>query len=168
MLFVTFAKYFSIFILTKSLFFVTLFEKSNSCPKIQFWSNPNIFTKIFFGNFFSWNQSCQQLKSPKPQHFHEFFTPQKSTIFLGNQRLNFWTKKEDFEQCGLRNVWTTCWANPRDTARHIFLNQLKINHKCLWASMTLTPNKSFYLGWLSCDYWNSSFCWPRTGLMVFS
>ena len=29
--------------------FFTLFEKSNFCPKIQFW--------------------------PKPQHFHEFFTP---------------------------------------------------------------------------------------------
>ena len=33
----------------------TLFEKSNFCPKIQFWQNPNIFTsfstKIFFDNF---------------------------------------------------------------------------------------------------------------------
>ena len=39
---------------------------------------------FFFWQFFSWNQSCQQLKSPKPQHFHQFFTPKKSTIFSGN------------------------------------------------------------------------------------
>ena len=35
--------------------FFTLFEKSNFCPKIQFWQNPNIFTsfslKFFFDNF---------------------------------------------------------------------------------------------------------------------
>ena len=39
----------------------TLFEKSNFCPKIQFWQNPNIFTSFspkFFWQFFSWNQSC--------------------------------------------------------------------------------------------------------------
>ena len=33
-----------------------------------------VFHPKFFWQFFSWNQSCQQLKSPKPQHFHEFFT----------------------------------------------------------------------------------------------
>ena len=33
-----------------------------------------VFHPIFFWQFFSWSQSCQQLKSPKPQHFHEFFT----------------------------------------------------------------------------------------------
>ena len=103
----------------------TLFEKSNLCPKIQFWQNPNIFTsflpKIFLTiflvksklstakksqattfsrvfhpkknrQFFSWNQSCQQLKNPKPQHFHEFFTPKKSTFFSGNQSWIFGQK----------------------------------------------------------------------------
>ena len=77
--------------------------QSNFCPKIQFWQNPNIFTSFspnfFFWQFFSWNQSCQQLKSPKPQHFHEFLT-QKIDNFLGKSKLNFWTKNEDFEQCG--------------------------------------------------------------------
>ena len=61
----------------------TLFEKSNFCPKIQFWTTPTfsrVFPPIFFGRFFLWNQSCQQLKSPKPQHFHEIFT-QKNRIF---------------------------------------------------------------------------------------
>ena len=46
----------------------------------------------FFWQFFSWNQSCQQLKSPKPQHFHEFFPPKKSTIFSGNQSWIFGQK----------------------------------------------------------------------------
>ena len=39
----------------------TLFEKSNFCPKVQFWQNPNNFTSFsskFFWQFFSWNQSC--------------------------------------------------------------------------------------------------------------
>ena len=56
------------------------------------------FTPNFFWQFFSWNQSCQQLKSPKPQHFHEFFTPKKLTIFSKKPKLNFWIKNEDFEQ----------------------------------------------------------------------
>ena len=50
------------------------------------------FTQFFFWQFFSWNQSCQQLKSPKPQHFHEFFHPKKSTIFSGNQSWIFGQK----------------------------------------------------------------------------
>ena len=55
-----------------------------------------LFTQIFFWQFFSWNPSCQQLKSPKPQHFHEF-SPKKIDNFLGKSKLNFWTKNEDFE-----------------------------------------------------------------------
>ena len=47
-----------------------------------------VFRPIFFWQFFSWNQSCQQLKSRKPQHFHEFFTPKKS----GNQSWIFGQK----------------------------------------------------------------------------
>ena len=50
----------------KSMAFYTLFEKSNLYQKIQFWQNFTIF---------SGNQSCQELKSANPQHFHEFFTP---------------------------------------------------------------------------------------------
>ena len=43
----------------------TLFEKSNFCPKIQFWQNPNIFTS---------------------------FSPKNSTIFSGNQSWIFGQK----------------------------------------------------------------------------
>ena len=79
----------------------TLFEKFNFCPKIQFWQNHNIFTSLspnFFGQFFSWNQSCQQLKSPKPQHFQDFFT-QKNRQFSREIKVKFLDKNEDFEQC---------------------------------------------------------------------
>ena len=36
------------------------------------------FSPNFFWQFFSWNQSCQELKIPKPQHFHEFLTPNET------------------------------------------------------------------------------------------
>ena len=58
------------------------------------------FSQVFHPNFcwqfFSRNQSCQQPRSPKPQHFHEFFTPQKSTIFSGNQSWIFGQKTLKF------------------------------------------------------------------------
>ena len=50
-----------------------------------------VFHPNFFWQFFSWNQSCQQLKCPKPQFFHEF-SPKKSTIFSGNQSWIFGQK----------------------------------------------------------------------------
>ena len=53
------------------------------------------FTQNFFGPFFSWNQSCQQLKSPKPQHFREFFT-QKNRQFSWEIKVEFLNKKWRF------------------------------------------------------------------------
>ena len=50
-----------------------------------------VFHPKFVWQFFSWNQRCQQLKSPKPQHFHEFFT-QKMDNFHGESNLIFWTQ----------------------------------------------------------------------------
>ena len=41
------------------------FDKTPTFSRVFHWK--------FFWQFFLWNQSCQQLKSPKPQHFHEFF-----------------------------------------------------------------------------------------------
>ena len=49
---------------------------------------PNIFTSFspkFFLTIFSWNQSCQQLKSPNPQYFHEFSPKTIRQFFSGNQ-----------------------------------------------------------------------------------
>ena len=56
---------------------------------------------FFFRQFFSWNQSCQQLKSPKPQHFHEFFA-QKNRQFYREVKVEFLDKKWRF-----RTVYTT-------------------------------------------------------------
>ena len=54
-----------------------------------------VFRPKFFWQFFSWNQSCQQLKSPKPQLFREFFT-QKNRQFLGNQSWIVGQKKKTY------------------------------------------------------------------------
>ena len=51
---------------------VKFLSKNSIMTKTQHFHE--FFIKKFFWQFFSWNQSCQQLKSPKPQHFHEFFT----------------------------------------------------------------------------------------------
>ena len=75
---------------SKSQFFVQKFN-FNKIPTFS-----RVFHQKTFWRFLSWNQSCQQLKSPKPQHFHEFFT-QKIDNFHGKSKLNFWTKNEDFE-----------------------------------------------------------------------
>ena len=96
-----------------SAILATIFEKSNFCQKNSILTKlynflgksklsitkkcksptfSRVFHLKFFWQFFSWNQSCQQLKSPKPQHFHEFFTPKKLTIFSGNQSWIFGQK----------------------------------------------------------------------------
>ena len=59
-----------------------------------------VFQPNYFWQFFSWNQSCQQLKSPKPQHFHEFFTPKKIRQFSREIKVEFLDKKWRF-----RTVW---------------------------------------------------------------
>ena len=91
-----------VFILGAALLLGTHYSKSHIfVQKTNFDKTPT-FSRVFHPNFFwqlfSWNQSCQQLKSPKSQHFHEFFT-QKIDNFLGKSKLNFWTENGDFEQC---------------------------------------------------------------------
>ena len=90
--------------------------------------NRNIFTNFLGENFwqlFSRNQSCQQLKSPWPQHFHEFFTPKKSTIFSRNQswifgqkmKISNSVKKYRTSKLSNRKMWslrTRCWNNDSD------------------------------------------------------
>ena len=60
-------------------------SKLSTTKKCETPTFSRVFHPNFFWQFFLWNQSCQQLKSPKPQHLHEFLTPKKSTIFSGNQ-----------------------------------------------------------------------------------
>ena len=86
-------------------FFVTLFEKSNFCPKIQSWQNANIFTSFSPKNvltIFLVKSKLSTAKKSKTAAFSRVFTQNNSTIFLGKSKLNFWTKNEDFEQCDLR------------------------------------------------------------------
>jgi len=65
--------------------------------------NVGVLSKLNFGfdpaktltlhlSFIFQNQDCQELKSPKPQYFHEFFT-QKIDNFLGKSKLNFLGQK---------------------------------------------------------------------------
>ena len=75
----------------KKVSFCNFFSKEHTIrkviffPKIQFWQIPT-FSRVFYPKFtrrfISSNQNCPQLKSSKPQHFHEFL-PQK--IFSKNQ-----------------------------------------------------------------------------------
>ena len=51
---------------------ISQYSKSQIFVQIQFWQNFTIF---------SGNQSCQQLKSANPQHFHDFFTQNFFDIF---------------------------------------------------------------------------------------
>ena len=63
-----------------------------------------VFHPTFFWQYFSWNQSCQQLKSPKPQHFHEFFTP-KNRQFSLEIKVEFLDKNLTFRiVCSLRSL----------------------------------------------------------------
>ena len=71
---------------SKSQIFVQKFDFDKT-PTFSRVFHPN-----FFDQFFSWNQSCQQLKSPEPQHFHEFFTPKNRQFFSGNQSRIFGQK----------------------------------------------------------------------------
>ena len=58
-------------ILTKLYNFLgkSMLSTTKKCKSPTF---SRVFHPIFFWQFFQWNQSFQQLKSPKPQHFHEF------------------------------------------------------------------------------------------------
>ena len=59
-----------------------------------------------------WNQSCQQLKSPKPQHFHEFFI-QKNQLFSREVKVEFLDKKWRF-----RTVWAGVSDNEEATTHN--------------------------------------------------
>ena len=75
--FLTVSTFWFCFILVSSV--IVTIRKVLFCQKIQFWQN---FTIL------SGNQSCQQLKSANPQHFHEFFTQNFFTIFLVKSKLS--------------------------------------------------------------------------------
>ena len=122
---------------------------THTIRKVKFLSKNSILTKTptfsqvfhpnFFWQFFSWSQSCQQLKSPKPQHFHEFFTQNNSTIFSGIQSWNL-DKKWRF-----RTVWAS-WL-----VKKILLSKIRCYPESIqiWKSLIylrhLILNKSWHL-----------------------
>ena len=64
--------------------------------KFNFDKTPT-FSRVFHANlfwqFFPWNQICQQLKSLKPQHFHEFFKQKnRDRHFFREIKLEFLNK----------------------------------------------------------------------------
>ena len=63
------------------------------------------FSPKFFWQFFSWNQSCQQLKSPKPQHFHEFSPKTIRQFFLGKQSWIFGQKMKISNSVSIYLFW---------------------------------------------------------------
>ena len=80
----------------------TLFEKSNFCPKVQFFQNPNIFTKFspkFFLTILLVKSKLSTVKKIQNHNIFTSFSSKKIDNFLGKSKLNFWTKNEDFKQC---------------------------------------------------------------------
>ena len=76
----------------------TLFEKSNFCPKIQFWQNPNIFTSFspkilwqFFDNF-SQSKLSKAKNSKKRSIFTSFHPKLFDNFSRGNQSWIFGPK----------------------------------------------------------------------------
>ena len=83
-----------------------------------------VFHPKFFWQFFSWNQSCQQLKSPKPQHFHKFFT-QKIDI-LG-QKMKISNSVPELISClDLLGIWVTLILHFLSQSNSLFHFVLKI------------------------------------------
>ena len=100
-----------------------------------------VFHPNFFWQFFSWNQSCQQLKGPKPQHFHEFFT-QKNRQFSRKIKVECLEKK-----------WR-CWTFP--TLHFYFTSGFVVLHWLLGL-----PSICWLLEWWKTTSWRFNRPWPR-------
>ena len=80
----------------------TLFEKSNFCPKIQFWQktqNPNIsrvYHQIFFFKIFLVKSKLSTAKKSKTTTFSRFFSPKKIRQFSREIKVEFLDKKWRF------------------------------------------------------------------------
>ena len=82
---------------------ITLFEKSNFCPKIQFWHNPNNFTSFSPKIFLTIFLVKSKLSTAKKAQNHNIFTsfsPKKNQQFSREIKVEFLDKKWRF-----RTVW---------------------------------------------------------------
>ena len=100
-----------------------------------------VFHPNFFWQFFSWNQSCQQLKSPKPQHFHEFSPKTIRQFFSGNQSWIFGHKMKISNSVTSNWLWTL-WFDK--FFLQFYLMTCHANTECtrIWGTR-----------WVKCTYW---------------
>ena len=87
-----------VFITQNAIFYLTLFEKSNFCPKFQFWQNPNIFTSFppnFFLTIFLVKSKLSTAKKFKTTTFSRVFHP-KNRQFSREIKVEFLDKKWRF------------------------------------------------------------------------
>ena len=95
------------------------YSKRSILTKNQTFSR--VFQPKFFLIIFLVKSKLSTAKKSKITTFSRVFHPQKIDNFLGKSKLNFWTKKEDFEQCvfqvffffssstlALKVLWTVC------------------------------------------------------------
>ena len=84
---------------TRPAFLATLFEKSNICPKIQFWQSPNIFTsfspKIVL-TIFLVKSKLSTAKKSKTTTFSRVFHPKKTRQISREIKVEFLDKKWRF------------------------------------------------------------------------
>ena len=160
------------------ILFIHTIRKVKFLSKNSILTNPNIFKSIypkFFGQFFSWNHSRQQLISPKPQHFREFFTPKKSTIFSGNQSWIFGQKMKISNSVKGR-VWILA---PKTLHPLNCLFGSRCSRWRIQESTTLRP-KTFQIQeygrtwgtgschrWLDSNWYNKTRKWPEITILVF-
>ena len=77
----------------------TLFEKTNFCPKIQFWQNYNIFTSFspnFFLTIFLVKWKLSTAKKSKTPTFSRVFHPKTTRQFSQQIKVEFLDKKWSF------------------------------------------------------------------------
>ena len=84
-------------------------KQNHTIRKVKFFSKNSISTKPqhfhkMFLTIFLVKSKLSTAKKSKTTTFSRVFHPQKIDDFLGKSKLNFWTKNEDFEQCGIQMV----------------------------------------------------------------
>ena len=102
---------------------LTLFEKSNFCPIIQFWQNPNIFTSFspkFFLTIFLVKSKLSTAKNSKTTTISRVFHLKKIDNFLGKSKVEFLDKKWRFRTVCAWGRYTQITVKVRPFGRQPF------------------------------------------------
>ena len=108
------------------------------------------FHEFFTWQFFSWNQSCQQLKSPKPQHFHEF-SPPKNRQFSREIKSWIFEPKMKISNSVLKGLSGNCFGQNKIQFDELFVMK---NSKHL-----MTRYFHEFFQWITKIFLNVSFSW---------